>query len=140
MTDLTGTIEKELSNRIRKLLEQVLLLKLHPRSLVQVTIQLQESTRSTSKPRGELKGFLHGSVVAAMINAASCCLLDASSIATGAMVCAVGIGRKRTTGALEVDPDPVDERCESIGCFAFVYRQGNEGDIAWVEKGVAPLR
>ncbi len=129
-----GTIERELSTRIRRLLEQVLLMKMHPRSLVQVTIHSLESTAPRSDPTGtEPKSSTHGSVVAAMINAASCCLLDAASVPMCGVACAVAIGRRRTNGTLEIDPDPMDEECECIGCFAFIYRQGNEGEIAWVD-------
>jgi len=81
----------------------------------------------------EPKSSAHGSVVAAMINAASCCLLDAASVPMCGVACAIAIGRRQSSGTLEIDPDPLDEECECIGCFAFIYRQGNEGEIAWVD-------
>lgn len=134
VSGIQGTIERELSTRIRKLMEQVLLLKLHPRSLVQVTIQSLESTRPCSEPRRvQRKSSVHGSVVAAMINAASCCLLDAACVPMCGVVCAIAVGRRRTNGTLEIDPDPMDEECECLGCFAFMYRQGDKGEIAWVD-------
>ena len=68
-----------------------------------------------------------------MINAASCCLLDAACVPMCGVVCAIAVGRRRTNGMLEIDPDPMDEECECVGCFAFMYRQGDEGEIAWVD-------
>ena len=98
-----------------------LILTNNPRTLVQVVVQSLSTvhTAHVNRSAGPLRSG--PSLIAATINAASLALLNASSIPLCGVVCAIAIGRVRSTGELLVDPSEEELRfLDGSGTFAFL--------------------
>jgi len=121
-----GTCEKLFGKRLRQVLEQMLLLNHHPRTLVQLVLQSLSSHPSTGST-------INGSVAAAFINAASLSLLHASSVPMQGVICAAAVGKERISGNLVLDPDPLRTDLESIGCFGFLFSVADEPQVVWTD-------
>ncbi|KAJ7119818.1 ribosomal protein S5 domain 2-type protein [Mycena epipterygia] len=117
LSNVPATQSKSLAATIRSALIPSLILSQNPRTLIQLVIQALSSARSKSQD----------SLVSAMINASTLALLNAGSIPMKGVVCAVAIGRMKST--LIVDPGEDEEASlEASGCFAFSF--GNGADDA----------
>jgi len=130
LAGVPGTAEKTLGRRVREVLEQVLLLNHHPRTLVQLVLQ---SLSSSSHPSKSASHSIHPSQAAALINAASLALLHASSVPMRGVICAIAVGKLRGTGTIQLDPEPETSDCERIGCFAFLFTEGLPGQVVWAD-------
>lgn len=78
------------------------------------------------------------SLTAAVINASSIALLNASSVPMSGVLCAVAVGHSRSDDRAErglvLDPENVQETCSRAGCFAFVFGEGTygpDGELIW---------
>ncbi|KAJ7166303.1 exosome component Rrp46 [Mycena crocata] len=113
LSNVPGTQSKSLAATIRSALVPSLVLSQNPRALIQLVIQ------SLSQPRSKFQDGL----VSAMINASTLALLSAGSIPMKGVVCAVAIGRIKST--LVVDPSDDEETAlDASGCFAFSFADG----------------
>ncbi|KAG8890252.1 hypothetical protein FRB98_000163 [Tulasnella sp. 332] len=103
---VSATFEKRYSKDIREVLEQVLILSHHPRTLVQVVIQAlsaqsppQWKTARYSDDNSDISAVsnrrisLNPSLIAACVNASSLAFLNASSIPMRGVLCAVAVGK-----------------------------------------------
>ncbi|KAF8194364.1 ribosomal protein S5 domain 2-type protein [Mycena galopus ATCC 62051] len=113
LSNVPATQSKSLAASIRAALVPSLVLSQSPRTLIQLVIQALSPTRSKSSD----------TLVAAMINASTIALLNAVSIPMKGVVCAVAIGRIKST--LVVDPGEEEETAlDASGCFAFAFGNG----------------
>lgn len=159
-----ATPEKHYAKQIRDVFEQILVLSQHPRSLVQLVVQaLSPITTSqwnrpsytlaseglAAQPSRRATDVVNPTLIAAMLNAASLAFLNASSIPMRGTLCAVAVGKKRSTTpsarssvedtGLVLDPTE-DEFEDGWGVFAFVFGQnfGGGGKIGsepvWVDS------
>ena len=46
---------------------------------------------------------------------------------------AVAVGKSRTTGALVLDPAPETDEYDRLGCFAFIFTEGLDGQVVWAD-------
>ncbi|KAF7365648.1 Exosome component Rrp46 [Mycena venus] len=114
LSNVPATQSKSLAASIRAALIPSLILSQNPRTLIQLVIQALSPTRSRS----------FDTLVAAMINASTIALLNAGSIPMKGVVCAVAIGRIKST-TLVVDPGEEEEAAiDASGCFAFSFGNG----------------
>ncbi|KAF7357377.1 Exosome component Rrp46 [Mycena sanguinolenta] len=113
LSNVPATRSKSLAASIRSALIPSLILSQNPRTLIQLVIQALSPTRSKYSD----------ALVAAMINASTIALLNAGSIPMKGVVCAVAIGRIKST--LVVDPNEEEEiALDASGCFAFAFGNG----------------
>ena len=124
LSNIPATESKSLAATIRSSLEPSLILTKNPRSLVQLVVQ------SLSYPTSK------DALPAAMINASSLALLNASSVPMRGLVSAVAVGRL-SGGQLVVDPSE-DETAslQAGGTFAFMFADGvgqknSNSDCVW---------
>ncbi|KAJ7268057.1 hypothetical protein C8J57DRAFT_1131706 [Mycena rebaudengoi] len=111
LSNVPATQSKSLASTVRSALVPSLILSQNPRTLVQLVIQ----GLSPTPPK-----FPDG-LVSAMINASTLALLSAGSIPMKGVVCAVAVGRIKST--LVIDPSD-DEQLDASGCFAFLFGNG----------------
>ncbi|PAV21173.1 exosome component Rrp46 [Pyrrhoderma noxium] len=139
LAGLAGTESKTMASTIRNAQLPSLILTNNPRTLVQVVVQSLSTvhTAHVNRTAGPLRSG--PSLIAATINAASLALLNASSIPLCGVVCAIAIGRVRSTGELFVDPSEEELRfLDGSGTFAFlvsgkkVEDRGSKGDAELV--------
>ncbi|KAG9046204.1 exosome non-catalytic core subunit rrp46 [Tulasnella sp. UAMH 9824] len=148
---LSATPEKHYAKQIRDVFEQILILSQHPRSLVQLVVQaLSPITTSqwnrpsyilaseglTAKSSKRATDVVNPTLIAASLNAASLAFLNASSIPMRGTLCAVAVGKKRSTTpstrssaedtGLVLDPTE-DEFEDGWGVFAFAFGQNFVG-------------
>ncbi|KAF9521793.1 ribosomal protein S5 domain 2-type protein [Crepidotus variabilis] len=112
LSNVPATESKAIASAIRATLEPSLILTKNPRSLVQLVVQaLSPSAKHT----------WNTTLAAAMINACSLALLNASSVPMRGVVAAVAVCHS-ITGTILVDPSD-DELVDvkSCGCFAFIF-------------------
>ena len=128
-----GTESKSLSSALRTALTPSLLLSHNPRTLIQLVVQSLTppysslNSYSTSTTLGKSSTpvtprlRINPSLTASLINASTLALLNAGSFPMRGVVCAVGIGRVRTSSELVVDPSS-DELVllDGGGTFAFL--------------------
>lgn len=126
----TGTAEKSFAKRLREVLEQSLLLVQYPRTLVQLVVQSLSSSPTQLVPPSSA---IPPSFAAAFINATSLALINASSVPTRAVLCAVAVGKQKKSGELFLDPDPELGIWETSGCFAFLFANGDPGETVWAD-------
>ncbi|KAF8161665.1 exosome component Rrp46 [Crassisporium funariophilum] len=127
LSNVPATEAKSLAASIRSCLQPSLILTKNPRTLVQLVIQSLNSPKSF---------VWQVDLTAAMINASTLALLNASSVPMRGVVSAVAVGRL-PDGALVVDPD--DEETKIMtggGCFAFLFADGvgfenSNSDCVW---------
>ncbi|KAL6054691.1 Exosome component 5 [Balamuthia mandrillaris] len=101
---VAGPAEKEIECLIRQTLEHVIIATLHPRTLINVVIQVL---------------YDDGSALSAAINAAFLALLDAG-IPLRSSLAAVSCATLATSGELLLDPDAAEEQAAASTCvFAF---------------------
>ncbi|KAJ7465026.1 exosome component Rrp46 [Mycena latifolia] len=113
LSNVPATQSKSLAATIRSALIPSLILSQNPRTLIQLVIQALSQTRSKSQD----------ALVSAMINASTLALLNAGSIPMKGVVCAVAVGRIKST--LIVDPSEDEELAlDATGCFAFSFGDG----------------
>ncbi|KAJ7101531.1 exosome component Rrp46 [Mycena belliarum] len=121
LSNVPATQSKSLAATIRSALVPSLILSQNPRTLIQLVIQALTPVRSKSQD----------ALVSAMINASTLALLNAGSIPMKGVVCAVAIGRIKST--LIVDPSEDEEPfLDASGCFAFSFGNGaNDARCVW---------
>ncbi|KAF8492205.1 ribosomal protein S5 domain 2-type protein [Russula emetica] len=120
LSSLPGTESKALVTSLKGLLSPSIILSRNPRTLIQLVIQ--------SLTPSPAEGF-SPSLIAACINASTLALLNAGSIPTTSVVCAVAIARLRSAteedddaSALVLDPSEAELlETASCGCFAFSF-------------------
>ncbi|KAG8905463.1 exosome non-catalytic core subunit rrp46 [Tulasnella sp. 403] len=142
----SATPEKHYAKNVRDVLEQVLVLNQHPRSLVQLVIQAlsavstpqwNKTSHTTDAPRFSRMG--NPSLLAACVNAASLACLNAASVPMRGTLCAVAVGKRSPQSAtqrqglvqdapeLVLDPEE-DESHAGWAVFAFVFGATFSGD------------
>lgn len=124
-----------------------MILNNNPRTLIQLVAQSLTPVQSnaTSDRRTSLLR-VGPSSVAAVINAASLALLNASSFPLRGVVCAAGVGRLRSSSDLLLDPS--EEETAALnggGTFAFlIFGSKQEStrapDLVWSNWNAAPFR
>lgn len=158
-----ATPEKHYAKQVRDVFEQILILSQHPRTLIQLIVQALSPISTSQWNRPSYSTTPDGSVVqsskraadvanptliAAMLNAASLAFLNASSISMKGTLCAVAVGKTRsstpsTRSSVEDSGlvlDPTEGEFEyGWGVFAFVFGQafgsGNTAgsELVWVD-------
>ncbi|KAG9009420.1 exosome non-catalytic core subunit rrp46 [Tulasnella sp. JGI-2019a] len=145
---VSSTFEKRYSKDIREVLEQVLGLSHHPRTLVQVVIQALSAQSPQNWKASRYSGdasdtvatssrrvSLNPSLIAACVNATSLAFINASSIPMRGTLCAVAVGKLtsdsrtvsslregQTMGKAQLVLDPGTEEIEDgWAIFAFVF-------------------
>jgi len=131
LSGVPGTAEKTLGKRLCEVLNQMLLLNHHPRTLIQVVLQSLTCLPLITGTSNHL--YIDASTTAAMINAASLAILHASSIPIQATLCAVAIAKHRESGRFVIDPDPQANDCERTICFGFLFSQDRIGNLVWTD-------
>jgi len=152
---VSATFEKRYSKDIREVLEQVLLLSHHPRTLVQLVIQALSPTSSphwkpspyssTTRIDSSRGTTANPSLIAASINASSLAFLNASSINMRGVLCAVAVGKVNVRDSIESTPartdlilDPEESECvDGWGLFAFTFGATFDGGPNM--KGCEPI-
>ncbi|TDL25446.1 hypothetical protein BD410DRAFT_837619 [Rickenella mellea] len=138
LAGVPGTEAKLLSSTLRTLLTPSLLLTHNPRTLIQLVVQsLSPPTRTQVTGKGQANYAL----TAALINASTLSLLNAASIPMRGAVCAVAIGRLRTTHTLILDPRENEfDSLDGGGVFAFMF-PGSDGDgeVVWSSWSAVPF-
>lgn len=119
LSNVPGTESKSLSTSLRTLLTPSILLSRYPRTLIQLVVQSLTPSISSR---------FHPSLIAAFINVSTLTLLNAGSIPMRGVICAVSVGRLRSSAsatsssALVLD---LSERelslADAYGCFAFMF-------------------
>ncbi|KAJ7644708.1 exosome component Rrp46 [Roridomyces roridus] len=113
LSNVPTTQSKSLAATLRSALLPSLILTQNPRTLIQLVVQ------SLSKGTSD-------ALVAAMLNSSTLALLNAGSIPMRSVVCAVAVGRKKSTSEFIVDPEEEEEpSLASHGCFAFSFANGD---------------
>ena len=127
LSGVPGTESKALAATIRNLLTPSIILTQNPRTLVQLVVQALIPAEKFYSP-----------LVASIINASTLALMNAGSIPMQGIVCAVSVGRFRSsimpTSTLILDPsDDELSSLRGIGCFAFLFGAGRTGgsEIVW---------
>lgn len=107
-----------MSSRLREVLERVLLLGNFPRTLVQIVLQAQGSSRASPHQ-----------IVVSYLNAASAALLNAGSVPMVGVFC-VALVLRDEAGVLTADGG--SDESQSVGTFGFVFSDELE-QLVWTE-------
>ncbi|KAG8963184.1 exosome non-catalytic core subunit rrp46 [Tulasnella sp. 419] len=145
LAGVAATAEKRYSRDIRDILEQVLILSHHPRTLVQVVIQANSTTATPQwNKREDLVATesrgMSPALLAASINATSLALLNAASVPLRGILCAAAVGKipqgmatRADGGPLALDPEEGEYEEGYVIC-AMLYGATETPEVIWVQS------
>ncbi|KAF8058665.1 hypothetical protein FPV67DRAFT_512728 [Lyophyllum atratum] len=125
LSNVPATEAKALGAAVRSVLVPSVLLGQMPRTLVQIVAQALVVPDAS----GSAGGMNLNAITAALVNASTLALLNSGCIPMRGVVCAVAVGRRRSSGDLVVDPDEGDGALDAEGCFAYMFTRDAGGDV-----------
>ncbi|THV06991.1 hypothetical protein K435DRAFT_710708 [Dendrothele bispora CBS 962.96] len=128
LSNVPGTQEKFFAGVLGPILECAIVGSVHPRTLLQVVVQVLAPQRRHS---GVGSNLWRDKLLASMVNASTLAFLNASSIPLRGVLCAVSVGMN---GDGKLITNPSEEEAGNFsasGCFAFLFSDVTSATCVW---------